>query len=514
MSNSRLQRNTAYFISAQLLDRGCYAALLATLTYLFGVGPVTDVFFVAVTLPVMVVNITMDGCFVTVLRALYRTNDERQRWAVIGQSLVLFATVYAAIAVLIVVGAGELVRLTAPGLTPESHARAVALLRLAATIIPAQGIGQVVSSVLIHRGRVSTGVWRPGMVSLLSLCLAFAGAEILGPGIGIFIGGMVAGIWTVNLAYLAALLAAGKGKRLDLRFQREIAGMFISALVNGGNNIPTNIALLVERGVATLVGPGALSAITLARTCLNLVSGPAAAAANSTFVEALTLPVGMSGGELGHRRAGMLYGPLFISAPMLAVLVMDGSSVVRFLFDHGHANVVNADLVARILLILVASFPFQICSTGLLRLYQAENLDKWFLTILSVGMAVYIAVAMWLGRRWGVTGLAGIHSIFFDLTAVMLVAVPIRRLGRDVIALPWVRWGAAAGCSLAALFLRSLLPPLPGPVTELLLDGALSLIVYTLAGWAFDLPGVRTTATRLIHWCASRIETKLAGGVE
>jgi peptidoglycan biosynthesis protein MviN/MurJ (putative lipid II flippase) len=509
MSNTRVRRNTVYFISAQLLDRGCYAALLAALTYLFGVGRVTDVFFVAVGLPVMVVNITMDGCFVTVLRALSRTNDEKQRWAVIGQSLILFGAVYAAIALLIAAGASGLVALTAPGLTPESRTRAIELLRLAVTMIPAQGIGQVVSSILIHRGRVSTGVWRPGIVSMFSLCAAFVGVEVLGTGIEIFIGGMVVGVWAVNLAYLVALLVAGKGNRLDFRFQREIAAMFSSALVNSGNNIPTNIALLVERGVATLVGPGALSAITLARTCLNLVSGPAAAAANSTFVEALTFPVATNG-----RRVGMLYGPLFISAPILALLVVDGSSVIGFLFGHGHANAVNANLVAHILLILVASFPFQICSTGLLRMYQAANLDKWFLTILSIGMLMYVAAAIGLGQRWGITGLAGIHAILFDLTALMLAVVLVRHLGRDVIGLPWLRWGAAGCSSLAVLFVRSVLPPLPNHLTEVLLDGTLSLVAYALAGWAFNLPGVRMTVAQLFRWLASRVQARLAGGVD
>lgn len=514
MSNTRLRRNTAYFISAQLLDRGCYVALLATLTYLFGIGPVTDVFFVAVTIPVMVVNITMDGCFVTVLRALSRTNDEKERWTVIGQSLILFATVYVAISVLIAIGASGLITLTAPGLAPESRVRAIQLLGLAATMIPAQGIGQVVSSALIHRGRVATGVWRPGIVSMLSLCAAFGGAKVLGAGIGIFVGGMVAGVWAVNLAYLAGLLAASKGFRLEFRFRREIARMFISALVNSGNNIPTNIALIVERGVATLVGPGALSAISLARTCLNLVNGPAAAAANSTFVEALAPPVGTSGDESGRRRAGMLYGPLFISAPILVLLVIDGSSVVRFLYQHGHASVVNADLVARIVLILVASFPFLICSTGLLRMYQSENLDKWFLTILSVGMAMYTAAAMELGQRWGVTGLAWINSIFSDLTALMLVVVLARRLGGDVVALPWLRWGAAVCCSLTMLFLRSLLPPLPSLLGELLVDGIIALIAYVVAGLAFNLPGVRMMVVPLFRRSAARTGAKLAGGVE
>ena len=497
MSNTRVHRNTAYFISAQLLDRGCYVALLATVTYLFGIGPVTDVFFVAITIPVMVVNITMDGCFVTVLRALSETNDEKQRWTVIGQSLVLFATVYAAISVLIAIGASGLIRLTAPGLAPESRARAIELLRFAATLIPAQGIGQVVSSTLIHRGRVAAGVWRPGVVSMLSLCAAFGGTKVLGVAIGIFVGSMVVGVWAVNLAYLAALLTASKGFRLELRFRGEIARMFVSALVNSANNIPSNIVLVVERAVATLVGPGALSAITLARTCINLVSAPAAAAANSTFVEALTPSAATSGHEVGRRRAGMLYGPLFVSAPILALLVIDGSPVVRFLYQHGHASVLDANFVARIVLILVAGFPFQICSTGLLRMYQSANRDKWFLAVLSAGTAMYIAAAVALGLRWGVMGLAAINSIFLDLTAVMLVVVAVRCLGRDVIAMPWLRWGVVACCSLGALFLRSLLPPLPNLLTDLLLDGAISLIAYALAGWALNLPGVRTKVAQL-----------------
>ncbi len=508
MSTARLHRNTAYFISAQLLNRGSYAALLVTLTYLFGIGAVTDVFFVALTIPMMVVNITMDGCFVTVLRALSKTDGENQRWAVIGQSLVLFATVYSVIAMLIAAGASGLVSLTAPGLQPESRNQAIELLRFAVTMIPAQGIGQVVSSALIHQERVAAGAWRPAVVSIMSVIAAFGGAALLGARIGVFLGGMVAGVWIGNLAYLVLLLKDRSGFRLDFRFRREIAGIFVGALVNSGNNVPTNVALLVERGVATFFGPGALSAINLARTCLNLVSAPAAAAANSTFVEALMLPAAPSEREVGRRRAGMLYGPLFISSPILALLTVDSLLVVAFLFEHGHAGVANAGLVARILLILVASFPFQICSTGLLRMYQAAYLDKWYLTVLSLGTVMYAAAAIGIGRIWGVEGLAGVYSVSFDLITVTLVVIAVHRLGRDVIALPWLRWFGAASCSLVLLFVRGLLPSLRSPFAELLLDGSVAITAYLGAGWVFNLPGVRATMAQAVRWSVSRVAAK------
>jgi peptidoglycan biosynthesis protein MviN/MurJ (putative lipid II flippase) len=504
MSNTRLQRNTAYFIAAQVLNRGSYAALLVALTYLFGIGANTDVFFVALTIPMMVVSITMDGCFVTVLRALSKTEREDQRWAVVGQSLLLFATVYSAIAVAVAACASEVVRLTAPGLQAESRNHAIELLRLAATMIPAQGIGQVVGSTLIHRERVAAGAWRPAVVSMLSVVVAFGGAALLGARVGVFLGGMVAGVWIGNLAYLIYLLKDRSGFRLEFRFRRQITEIFISALVNSGNNVPTNVALLVERGVATFFGPGALSAINLARTCLNLVGAPAAAAANSTFVEAVMLPAVTSDREVGRHRAGMLYGPLFISTPILALLTIDSLLVVAFLFEHGHAGVVNAAVVARILLILVASFPFLICSTGLLRMYQAAYLDKWYLTVLSVGTAIYAAAAIGFGRRWGVEGLAGIYSVSFDLITATLVGIAVRRLGRDVVALPWLRWLVAASCSLLLLLLRGLLPSLRSPLAELLLDSSVAVIAYLGAGWVVDLPGVRVAGGRILRWTASR----------
>ena len=512
--NARLHRNTAYFMSAQLLNRGAYAALLVTLTYLFGIGSVTDIFFVALTIPLMVVNITMDGCFVTVLRALSRAESEEDRWAVIGQSLVLFTTIYSIVAAIICFCAQGLVHITAPGLGGHSRGQAVDLLQLAVTMIPAQGIGQVVSSTLIHRERVAAGAWRPAIVSVLSLVAALGGAVAFGATIGVFVGGMVVGVWVVNIAYLAALLKSKHGSGLHLRFRRDIAQMFWSALVNSGNNVPTNIALLVERGVATLLGPGALSAINLARTCLNLIGAPAAAAANSTFMEAMMLPGASNGHELGRRRAGMLYGPLFIATPILALLAIESPEVVRFLFEHGRASVLNANIVARVLLILVASFPFQICSTGLLRLYQSAYLEKLHLTILSAGTAIYAVVAMSLGRTLGIGGLAGIYVGCFNLTAVALASVAVIFLGREIIALPWLRWSIASISSLGFLMVRGLLPPISSTITELLVDGTIAVGAYVGVGWAIDLPGIRSAIALCFRWLGTHLGDKAAGDVK
>lgn len=511
MENSRLHRNAAYFMSAQLLNRGAYAALLVTLTYLFGIGSITDIFFVAVTIPLMVVNITMDGCFVTVLRALSRSESEQSRWAVIGQSLFLFGTIYSLIAAIIGFSAPGLVDITAPGLSFASRTEAIDLLRIAVTMIPAQGVGQVVSSALIHRDQVAAGAWRPAVVSILSLCAALGGAAFFGARVGVFLSGMVLGVWIVNIGYLISLLKTKRGFGLQLRFRREIAAMFASALVNSGNNVPTNIALLVERAVATLIGPGALSAVNLARTCLNLVGAPASAVANSTFVEAMMVPGAENDGGLGRRRAAMLYGPLFIATPILVVLAIKSGTVVRFLFEHGHAGAMNSEIVARILVILVASFPFQICSTGMLRLYQSAYMEKMHLTVLSVGTAIYAAVAMSLGQRWGVEGLAGIYVVCFNFITIALAAGAAARLGRDVIALPWMRWIIATGISLGLVMFRTLLPSIPSVLPEILVDGLIALVAYVGAGWAVDLPGTRASLNLVFRWSVSRAHMNAAG---
>lgn len=509
--NARLHRNTAYFMSAQLLNRGAYAALLVTLTFLFGIGSVTDIFFVAITIPVMIVNITMDGCFVTVLRALSKTVSEDEQWAVIGQSLVLFAVVYLVIAAIIGIFAPELVRVTAPGLGLNSRRQAIGLLAFAASMIPAQGIGQVVSSTLIHRERVAAGAWRPAIVSILSLVTAFGGAAAFGASIQVFLSGMVLGVWIVNLGYLIWLLRGKKGFALHLRFSADIAQIFWSGLVNSGNNVPTNIALLVERAVATLLGPGALSAINLARTCLNLVGAPAAAAANSTFVEAMMIPGSSSGHELRRRRTGMLYGPLFIATPILALLAIESPIVVRLLFEHGRANAVSADVVAHVLLILVASFPFLICSTGLLRLYQSAYIEKLHLGILCAGTAVYALVAILFGKSMQIGELAAVYVVCFNMTAFTLAVVAAHRLGREVIAIPWIRWGIASIASLGILMVRGLFSPFSSAVVELLVDGAMAAAAYAVVGWVIDLPGIRSAIALSFRIVGLRAREKAVG---
>lgn len=506
MARSRLHWNALYFMSAQVFDRGSYAVLLAELTYFFGIGPATDVFFVALAIPTMVVNITMDGCFVAVLRALSKTDDEQQRWAVIGQSLVLFGTIYSAIAAVIVLGAGVLVSITAPGLAQGTRSEAILLLRIAATMIPAQGLGQVVSSAFIKRERVALGALRSAAVSGLSLLIAFGGTVLLGARIETFLCAVVAGTWVVNLVYVVGLMSVKGRHSLNLGFRKDIAEIFMSGLMNSGNNIPTNITLLFERAIATLMGPGMLSAINLARVAMNIVAAPSAAVANSSFVDAMIVPVGKHDHEQGRRLATMLYGPLLVAAPILAVLLMDSSTVVGFLFEHGHASGGNVYLVSRLLLILIASFPFQICGTALLRMYQTAHMEKWFLIVLSAGTVGYAVAAAGLGQMWGVEGLAATYSVSFDLVTLTLVAVAVHQLGigRDLAALPWWQLATASACSYAVVFLRcQVLPPLQGQLEELLVTGAISVFSYLLAGWTFDLPGVRPALRRILSLSGS-----------
>lgn len=223
------------------------------------------------------------------------------------------------------------------------------------------------------------------------------------------------------------------------------------------------------------------------------------------------IPGSSSGHELRRRRTGMLYGPLFIATPILALLAIESPIVVRLLFEHGRANAVSADVVAHVLLILVASFPFLICSTGLLRLYQSAYIEKLHLGILCAGTAVYALVAILFGKSMQIGELAAVYVVCFNMTAFTLAVVAAHRLGREVIAIPWIRWGIASIASLGILMVRGLFSPFSSAVVELLVDGAMAAAAYAVVGWVIDLPGIRSAIALSFRIVGLRAREKAVG---
>ncbi len=142
-----------------------------------GVTPAADAFRTAMKVPNIVQNLLGEGSlsasFVPVYARLVEERNEVEARRVAGGILGLLTVAITGIVALMVVAAGPIISITAPGLTPETHEQAVWLTRITAPGIGLLGISAWCLGILnAHReyfiSYVAPALWNVAQITVLS----------------------------------------------------------------------------------------------------------------------------------------------------------------------------------------------------------------------------------------------------------------------------------------------------------------------------------------------------------
>lgn len=421
----------------------------------FGTGPVADAYRGSLTATLSPVHLLtsrlVQTCFIPLYATHRRASPERAR-ALFVLLLAFFAMLGLLLGILLFQLAGPLVALLLPGFDPGRQALAAAMLRVMAFGAPAYLYVSLLGSLGAAQEDFVIPSLRPGLQNLGMLALIAAAA---------LTGRPVLAAWGFTGSYAALALGATwivwrrnewpPRAALDGALLRGTAGelwrlfrplLVVSAL--------TELQILAERFLASLVGAGSVAAMEYARFVTE------------TSHTLLVVPLGLIG--LGHfatlappalrTKTDLTLARIWLALlPLSAFLALNGEGVLRLLYLRGRFDLDSLAVTGRALVGLGAGLWAFSASWFLQRVFNARLANMTVLRGEALFALASLATMMLLYRPLGVLGLA---------------------LGPG-----------AGGLAGLAYYLRRVPGPLPAARRSFLLVLA-ALPVYCVLSWLLD----------------------------
>jgi putative peptidoglycan lipid II flippase len=454
MTDSGPVRRSALFVAGQVLDRLCYAASLAIMTYFFGVSGETDVYFIVTLVPLLIAALNNETTLVAAMQFLSMNRKQDEHWAAVGSMLVFFVLLFFAMTVVVQLLAPTIVAVVGIGLDGASRARAVELERLAAWLVLANGIGSVLGAVLMREGLLVWAVFRSALSNALMIAVSVALLMAGATGIVVFLYGMLAGaVFTALLLLPPLLRAKGKNRIFTSACWRMTGGPFLlaSSFYNALGNGNYQILVLVERTVASNFGPGFVTILSLARTMLTLLAFVPAGVANALFVDLAKQPWEMRKRDIA--RIGALIGRagLFIALPALVIYFAGINAIVGILFERGKFDAATTGLVAEYAVLLGLAGPYMALSTPVAKVMQLAHLNRELALGSNFACAIYVAAAIIVPLYFGPKGLALCAALHGAVYLVTIYGILVRRFGWAVLSIQLPEQLAATAVSAAVV---------------------------------------------------------------
>jgi len=406
------------FSGVFIVDRLIYAITLGFITFYFGAGEQSDIYFVAILIPTMAFNIFSEVTLVVINQALSKCTRE-VFWRAARQVLVFFGSILALLALIIFFSSDFIADLLAYKLNIEFKNTSSFYIKILAIQLVGNGFGAIVGSILIQRGQWIYGVIRSGIFSISTLVISLALYKIYFENVYAFVlGGVIASIITTLIGFYILI----KNEDFSILKYRGMAqasstGHLIWPLsLNIGVNISHNLILIIERIFASSYGLGAITEISLARSVVTLLGGIPNALGNANFVSNMEIPYGNRFENLRESIGNILNKILLVSIPFLIVFFISTNEIVEILFRRGKFSIEDAKAVSVFVMLFGAGIVHIVYNGTLQKIYQYLNLNLQLLMIVYIGVILYVATSNILAIDIGPNGLVASYSIALTLT--------------------------------------------------------------------------------------------------
>ena len=403
----------------------------AALAARFGISSTMDAYFAAIFIPNILYGVLIAGTLSPVFIPILMQEDPENRpeeasttFSVITNFtlLVLIAIVAGCLA-----GAHKWLPLVFPGFTGTTDAVAVKLIYIIFPTLPLLATAGILSALLngFHK------FWLPAIapafasISVIAAAVFARGTQaVYAVGIATAVGFLVQFIMLVP-----ATASLGIRYRPVLHFRHP----GIQKLLRLG--IPlflylavANVSSVLERNLASRISAGAVSTLTYAFRLFtvpsNFLAAPLAIVAYPGFVREA---VRAERGNLANQASRLFHIVVFLFLPVTAWTILNASPITRLLYEHGRFVASDSLITSRILAIYsIGIFPNAL-AVVLLRCFFAIEDTMTPLVIELLDLGLFLAVAPYLARHFGLEGLVAARcSTFFFVTA-LLVAFLVRK---------------------------------------------------------------------------------------
>ncbi|MBD0744986.1 lipid II flippase MurJ [Streptomyces sp. CBMA152] len=456
-------------VTAALTVAGAVLGLVRdqTFAHVFGADGDTDAFLVAWTVPEVASTLLIEDGLALVLVPAFslaavrrgRTRADRPDpvRALVAATLPRLMLALAAVALLLIVAAPELVDLLAPGLTEPGLA--VDCTRLTATCALTFGLAGYCSAALRGHGRflAPATIYLAYNAGIITVLLAFGPRwGVRAAAAGVAVGGclMVAAqapsLWrgVRRTTRTRATRAPRQRTRPDALRLAMVAPVIVFALSR-------QCQTLVERHLAAPLPAGAISHLNYAQKVAQMPMVLSLMLCTVTFpVVARALAAGER--ERARRR---VEGDLMVAGAIVllgaAVVIGCAPQIVQLLFQRGAFGPADTAATASVMRVYALGLLAQTMVGVLVRSYFSAARPTWYpAATMLVCLAVTAAAGAWAAPIWGASGIAAANALGIAAGALLLLAGTGRRsvgldrwrLGRELLKLAAAGAGASAVC--------------------------------------------------------------------
>jgi putative peptidoglycan lipid II flippase len=487
--------------------------------HFFGLSDAADAFAAAFRVPNFLQNLFGEGVlsasFIPVYARLLAEGDEEESGRVagaVGAVLALGASVLVLIGVL---AAPWLIWVIAPGFHGEKRDLTVQLVRI---LFPGAGLlvfsawclGILNSHRRFFLSYTAPVIWNAAMIATLML---FGGAELSTLAVDLAWGSVIGSALQFGVQLPVVLrLTRGLRLRLDTRATRvrEVLRNFVPVFISRG---VVQISAYVDQVIASLVGSGAVTALTNAQTISTLPVSLFAMSISAAELPAMSSALGdpeQVAAQLRTRLDSGLRRIAFFVVPSAAAFLALGDVITAALFQTGRFTHEDSLYVWAIL----AGSSVGLLATTLGRLYSSTYyalrdtrtplryaVVRVSLTT-ALGYLCAIPLPRWIGMdaHWGMAGLTASAGVAGWVEFVLLRRTLNGRIGRtglpaSLAAKLWISAALAAAAGWAVKLAIGHHGPLLSAVVVLGVYG----MVYFAAAWLLRVEECRRTLKRFIR---------------
>jgi putative peptidoglycan lipid II flippase len=485
-----------------------------------GVSSELDALLIAIVLPTTLAGVLTSGTVTALVPAYLEARatsggEAARRFA--GTVMVAIVVASIGLSIALATFSDAAIAVTGPGLSAASHEAAVGYLRL---VIPLLGVAAVSSifysvcqaeeqfhaiALATVAGPVATlviliGLWQPMRLA------AFAAGSVIGSAVSL----AILLVSTVR-AGVVPVSVPRRDPRLNA-FARHAAPLTLSSAI-------LQVNVVGDRAIASILGPGAVSALRYAEVLVRVPIGAIAPAWGSALYPALVRSaLGSEAATLGRTTEASLRLAITVFVPVAMLTAAVAPIAVSVAYGRGAFAPSAVALTAAAIIGFAPLLVILMVSPVLTGAHNARRRGSVLLIGGSINVVLNIALDIALGAWLGVVGVALASSITSTIVVIYFVRQfsraeagfatrPVARTLRDAVlaSAPMTAlvaafaWTPAAPRDLAAgtaFLLVAALAGMAGYVVASRLLGFNEPVVLTARAWAWARTGRRMGSAR------------------
>ncbi len=401
-------RSAALVMVGALIGRVLGIGREAAFAHYFGAGFLTDAYFVAVLIPMLVNNVVAGGSLQAAFVPMVADEAAQRGRAAANQmvaDLALLTTLgLAAVALVVALFAESIVRVTASGFSAEAVTAAAAILRWCALLVVLNGFLAVALGALNTFGEFAT----TASLSPLLNGVQIAAIVVLAPWLGIraAVVGLLAGTAAQCLFQIIPLRRHGvrlSRPHLSLALWRRLLPGFVPAALA---SLVAQANPLADKIIGSYLVAGSISYLNYSEL---FAGGVAIVTTSIALVTFPTMSTALAEGNPDRALAVLRQAAhvnLLTAVPVALLLGAFAPDVVRAVYGWGRLSPADLNQVARCLLAYSAGIPVTGLFYLLVRACYAIKRPGFAILLTGTFFLVHAVTGLALAPRLGAAGLA------------------------------------------------------------------------------------------------------------